>query len=185
MEDSAIIELFWSRDQSAIPLAQEKYGRRLRALAKRLLGSEEDAEECVSDALLRLWDSIPPARPGSLGAFAAKIVRNLSIDRWRRGRARERETGLDVLSAELEDCLPPSPSAEETAERREITACLERWLGTLSKDDRTLFVRRYFYGETVESVARQRGVPANRLTQRLFRLRNGLRQALEKEGINL
>lgn len=185
MEDSAIVELFWARDAQAIAEAQEKYGSWCQGMARNLLGSAQDAEECVSDALHRLWDTIPPQRPHSLRAYMTKIVRNLSIDRWRERQAQRRGAGLTELAVELEDCLPPVPSAEEAAEGRETAACVDRWLASLSREDRVLFLRRYWYGDTVAELAQRRGVPANRLAQKLSRLRGGLRRALEKEGIEL
>ena len=182
MEDEQIIELFWARDEAAILKAREKYGGFCRALAQRLLGSVPDAEECVADMLLRLWSSIPPQRPASLRAYMAKITRNLSIDRWRNG---SRGPELAELTQELEDALPGSPGAESEFYARAAGEAVDRWLRGLSKEDRTLFVRRYYYGETVRSIARGRGVPEGRLAQKLLRLRASLRRALEKEGIQI
>ncbi len=182
MEDQQIIELFWSRDEAAILMARQKYGDFCRALSQRLLGSTRDAEECVSDMLLRLWSSIPPQRPKSLRAYMAKITRNLCVDRWRSGA-----NGLELkeLTAELEDALPGLPSAESEFDARAVGEVLDGWLRGLSVEDRTLFVRRYYYGETVRSIAEGRGVPEGRLAQKLMRLRASLRRALEKEGISI
>ena len=185
MEDETIVALFWQKDAQAIPAAEEKYGGFCRGLAQKLLDSPEDAEECVNDTLHRLWETIPPQRPGSLRAYMAKIVRNLCIDRWRQRTARRRGGNLTFLSLELEDCLPAAPSAEELTEGREVAACISRWLEGLPREDRVLFVRRYWYGDTVEELAARRGVPGNRLAQKLRRMRGSLRRALEKEGISV
>ncbi len=185
MEDPGIVELFWARDESALTAVSEKYGGLCHRLASRLLGSERDAEECVSDMLLRLWNSIPPQRPLSLKAYSLKITRNLAVDRWRRNAAALRAGELTSLTPELEASLPLAPSAEEASGERQTAEAVAGWLRSLSKDDRTLFLRRYWFGDTVKEIAQSRGVPANRLAQKLNRLRGGLRRALEKEGIVL
>lgn len=106
MEDAAIVALYWNRDEAAIAETQRKYGSYCQAIAQNILSSREDAEECVSDAWNAAWNAMPPQRPGSLSAFLGRIVRNLSISRWRRDRAQKRYAGLEVLLSELEDCLP-------------------------------------------------------------------------------
>ena len=182
MEDSAIVELFWSRDSQAISELQDKYGAACQSVAARLLGSVEDGQECLNDALHRVWDTVPPQRPRSLRAYLGKIVRNLAIDRWRERAAQRRDGEVSSLTAELEDCLPAAPSAEAVAQGRETAAVIDRWLGTLPK---VLFVRRYWYGDRVDELAKRRGVSPNNLAQRLFRLRSGLKRALEQEGVIL
>ena len=185
MEDAAIIGLYWARDERAITASDEKYGKLCRALSQNILDSREDAEECVNDTWHRAWDTMPPQRPGSLRAYLAKITRNLSIDRWRAKRAEKRGRGMDVLLEELEESLPAAPSAEELTEARETARTIERWLDTLSPADRTAFLRRYWYGQRVDRVAAQAGCSPNSMAKRLGRLRDGLRRALEQEGINL
>ena len=183
MDDKEIVELFWLRDPQAIEVSQEKYAQSCQSLAVHLLGSFEDGQECVNDALHRAWETIPPQRPDSLRAYLKKIVRNLAIDRWRSQTAQRRGGELSALASELEDCLPAAPSAEAAAEGREITACLDRWLDGLPREDRVLFVRRYWYGDALDELAVRFGGSPNRLAQKLYRLRGGLRRALEKEGI--
>ena len=185
MEDSAIIELYWSRDQYAITASDEKYSALCRSLSQNILYNREDAEECVNDTWHRAWNTMPPQRPGSLRAYLAKIVRNLSIDRWRARKAQKRGEGLEVLLSELEDCVPASPSAEAETEARLVSDCIDRWLDTLSQTDRVAFVRRYWYGQRVDELAAQLGSTPKQMAQRLFRLRGSLRRALEKEGIIL
>ena len=188
LEGSHIVDLYWARDDRASAATQEKYGTQCQRLAENLLDSPEDGEECVNEALYRLWSTIPPQRPESLWAYLQRTVRNLAIDRWRRRQARKRGEGLAALSLELEECCPAAltaPSAEREAEAREITDCLSRWLGGLNREDRILFLRRYWYGDRLEDLAARRGVSANRLAQKMYRLRGSLRKALEKEGIVL
>ena len=185
MEDSAIIDLYWARDQYAISASDEKYGALCRKLSQNILSSREDAEECVNDTWHRAWDTMPPQRPGSLRAYLAKIVRNLSIDRWRARKTQKRGAGLEVLLSELEGCIPASPSAEAETEAGLVSDCIDRWLDGLPQLDRVAFVRRYWYGQRVDELAAQLGNTPKQMAQRLFRLRGSLRRALEKEGIVL
>ena len=183
MDDQAIIALYWSRDQRALGESQQKYGPFCLRLSENILACREDAEECVNDTWQRAWDTMPPQRPGSLRAYLSRICRNLSLDRWRRRKAQKRGEGLEVLLEELEDCVPASPSAEEAAENREITRCVGVWLASLEREDRTVFLRRYWYGQQVKEIARQAGCTPQKMAQRLYRLRLSLREALEQEGI--
>lgn len=183
MEDAEIIRLYWARDEGAIPASDEKYGGLCRALSRNILGSPEDAEECVNDTWHRAWNAMPPQRPRSLRAFFAAITRNLSLDRWRERGADKRGGGLDVLLSELEDCLPSADDVEKAAEAAELARAMDRWLGGLAAADRVAFLRRYWYGQRVDEVARQAGCAPNTMTKRLERLREGLRRALEQEGI--
>ena len=185
MEDEKIIALYWSRDQQALGESQRKYGAFCLRLSENILASREDAEECVSDTWLRAWDTMPPQRPNSLRAYLSRICRNLSLDRWRAKRAQKRGEGLEVLLEELEDCVPAVPSAEAAAESREITRCIDQWLGTLEQEDRTAFLRRYWYGQQVKELAKQAGCAPQKMAQRLYRLRQSLRRALEEEGITI
>ena len=184
MEDRTIVALYWSRDQRALGESQKKYGPLCFRLSENILASREDAEECVSDTWLRAWDTMPPQRPESLRAYLARICRNLSLDRWRAKRAQKRGAGLEILLEELEDCAAV-PSAEEVSESQEIVRCIDRWLAGLPEDDRTAFLRRYWFGLSVKELARQEACAPQRMTQRLYRLRQSLRRALEEEGIVL
>ena len=182
MDDAAIVALYWSRDEDAIAQSERKYGAYCRAIATNILGSPEDAEECVSDAWHNAWNAIPPQRPDSLSAFLGRVVRNLSISRWRREHAQKRYSGLEALLSELEDCLSAPGGVEESLEGRELTLAVEKWLEGLERDDRVLFLRRYWYGEAVKALAKERGVSANGMAKRLLRLRRDLKGYLEREG---
>ena len=185
MEDAAIVALYWQRSEEAITASDEKYGALCHTLAYNILKAHEDAEECVNDTWHRAWDTMPPQRPNSLRAYLCRIVRNLSIDRWRAARSQKRGEGLDRLVLELEDCVPAGPSAEEAWEAGETAAAVDRWLDALAQTDRVLFVRRYWYGERVDQLAARFGYTPNGAAQRLRRLRAGLRRALEQEGVKL
>lgn len=183
MEDSQIIDLYWARDQQAISASEEKYGRLCWTMAQNIVASPEDAEECVNDTWHRAWITMPPQRPGSLRAYFCRIVRNLSIDCWRRKKRRKRDEGLEILLGELEDCLPSAGDPASLTEQKEVAACVDRWLETLSREDRILFLRRYWYGDSVGELAQLNRRTPNDMAQKLRRLRLRLKAALEKEGI--
>ncbi len=185
MDDLAIVELYHRRDERAIAESDTKYGTLCRSIALRLLGFREDAEECVNDTWHAAWNKMPPDRPQALGAFLGRITRNLSISRWRRDHAQKRYDRMEVLLSELEDCVPAPGTAEETVERRQLARAISVWLDSLEAEDRRLFIRRYWYGEAVKTLAAERGQGANALSQRLLRLRRSLRDFLETEGVEV
>lgn len=145
----------------------------------------EDAKECVNDTWYAAWNRMPPDRPSSLGAFFGRITRNLSVSRWRREHARKRYNGIEILLFELEDCVPASGSVEESWERKQLALLICAWLDSLAEEDRRLFVRRYWYGDPVKELAAERSEGANAVSQRLSRLRRGLRIFLESEGVEV
>lgn len=185
MEDSRIIDLYWRRDEAAIGETERKYGPLCRSLAKNILSVDEDAEECVNDALHQAWNSIPPQRPDRLGAWLGKVTRNLALNRWHKNRAQKRYAGMSALLSELEDCVPAPGGVERELENQALSAAIDGWLRTLPKDDRVLFVRRYWYGVELRDLAAERGVSPNRLAQKMLRLRRGLKKALEQEGFTI
>lgn len=183
MEDQEIVALYWARNQQAIAESQQKYGAFCATLARNILSIPQDAEECVNDTWHRAWDTIPPQRPGNLRAYLGKIVRNLSIDRWRHNKAQKRGDGMDVMLSELEGCLSGGPAPEQELENREITAAIQGWLDTLSREERAIFLRRYWYGTPVGELAKSWGCSPNGMSQRLFKLRNRLKRYLEEREV--
>ena len=182
MEDSDIIELYWRREERAITETDAKYGAFCHALAMNLLGVREDAEECVNDTYHAAWKAMPPERPHRLRAWLGKVVRNISVSLWQHNHAKKRCSGADVLLSELNDCVPESVALDELLERRRLSELISAWLDTLSRADSALFVRRYWYGESVAALAREAGCTASQLTQRMLRLRRRLKAHLEAEG---
>ncbi len=186
MEDREIVALYWRRDERAITETDRKYGGLCRAIAMNLLGVREDAEECVNDTWLQAWNSMPEQRPERLRAWLGRVVRNLSISRWRAAHRQKRYAGIELLLSELDECVPdPSAGPENAAEAKEIGLAVDRWLRSLDEEDRRLFLRRYWYGDALNRLAEASGEDAARLAQRMFRLRKKLKAALEKEGIGL
>ncbi len=185
MEDSEIIRLFFERSEQAIEELQRKYGSALRKTAANILPDPLDVEECVSDACLQAWNSIPPQRPDPLSAYVCRIVRNLAINRYHSGRAKKRGSGYDLVLEEMEECIPSGMSVETELEAKELTSAINRFLDTLSREDRFLFVRRYWYADAVSQLAAMTGGSPNRVSLRLWRIREKLRKMLKKEGFTV
>jgi len=185
MQDVQIIELYWNRDERAIMESDRSYGAYCRKIAMNILSSNEDAEECVNDTWHRTWNNIPPQRPNSLAAFFGRIVRNLSISRFRVNRAQKRFDGITILLSELDECVPARNSVENEFEGKILSEIIDRWLARLLKDDRVLFIRRYWFGEAVNALAQEYGCSQNQMAQRMMRLRKELKLALEQGGIDL
>lgn len=183
MEDAEIVALFWSRDDGAIPAAQARYGGRLLRLAEQLLHSPQDAEECVNDTYIRAWNAIPPARPTFLGAFILKITRNLSLSAYKAARAEKRGGGQTVesLTRELADCVTGNPEA--MLESAELSRALDRFLRTLSQKERCVFLRRYWYADSISEIAQQCRMAPGTVKSSLHRTRAKLKQFLQEEGI--
>ncbi len=185
MDDTQIIDLYFARDEQAIAETEQKYGRFCWRIAMNVLDVWEDAEECVSDTYLSAWKQIPPAIPQSLKAFLGRIVRNLSISRFRAMRAKKRYNGMEVLLSELGDCVPSDRNVEQAVEAKELSGYISDWLDSLSAEDCALFVRRYWFGDPVQELAKRCGITAAQMAQRMLRLRKGLRTALEEKGVVL
>ena len=185
MEDVQIIDLYWLRDESAIRETDVKYGGFCHRMAMNILHSFQDSEECVSDCYGRCWDTMPPQRPMSLRAYLGAILRNLSISRYRAEHAQKRFGGAEVLLSELGDCVPAPENIQRTVEAGELGQLISDWLEQLEKEDRALFVRRYWNGDSVKDLAGELGLRPNALTKRLLRLREKLRRELEREGISV
>ena len=186
MEDSQIIDLYWARSERAIAETADKYGGFLRTIAWNILRSHGDAEECVNDTYLRTWNAIPPARPTAFRAWLGRIARNLSLDRWKQGRAQKRGgDGIEVLLGELDACVPAPGGTETALEDREIAAAISAFLRTLPAERRVIFLRRYWYGQDLALIAGELGCGLGKVKSSLFRTRNALRAYLEQEGVSL
>lgn len=185
MEDTQIIELYWQRNEQAIAETSSKYGAFCFSIAKNILSNQEDAEECVNDTYHQVWNVIPPQRPVKFRPWLGKIVRNIALNLWNKNHTQKRYAGMTALLSELEDCIPSSQTVEQEIEEKELTEHIERWLRSLDREDRILFVRRYWNGVALRDLAREKGTAPGKLAQRMYRLRIDLRTVLEKEGIHL
>lgn len=184
MEDSQIIDLYWARSEQAVQETDTKYGGYCRAIAHNILKSFEDSEECVADTWLRAWNAMPPQRPSVLSAFLGRITRNLSLDRYKAARAEKR--GGDSFPAaldELSECVPAMGGVEQTMDERELGRAIDRFLRTVSEKQCSLFLRRYWYAESISQIAARYSMKENTVKSVLFRTREQLRAFLQKEGI--
>lgn len=183
-EDSKLIELFFERSEQAIDLLSEKYGAVCMRIANNYLTVRQDAEECVNDAYLAVWDSVPPQRPDPLVTYLCRIVRNLALKKRRSNNAAKR-CGYDAALDELEECIASDESVENELEARELAKLLDHFLSTLGKDERSLFVRRYWFGDSLPTLAELFKKSEHTLSARLYRTREKLKKYLKKEGVQL
>jgi len=185
LEDHAILDLYAKRHETAIVETRGKYGMRLFKTSRNILHSNEDADECVNDTLLKAWNAIPPSRPVLLGAFLVKITRNLSLNKLEARNAAKRGGGnANMMLAELEECVPSSEKSPEAAyEASLVTEAINAFLSGASKTARVAFVLRYFHGESVRDIAERFKISESKVKSILFRTRKKLRAHLEKEGV--
>jgi len=183
VEDVQIIELYWRRNEQAIAQTRTKYGTYCRTIAGNILHNAEDADECVNDTLLRVWNAIPPQRPTHLRLFLAKIVRNLAFDRYKVRTAQKRGGELPQILAELDACLPDRETVEQQVLAGELEAALNRFAGSLPPREGNVFLRRYFFAEPNDIIAKRYGMTANHVAVLLNRTRKKLKIFLEQEGL--
>ena len=183
MEDSKIIDLFFERSEQAIEELDRKHGPAVKRTAANILKDRLDVEECVSDTYLRTWNSIPPQVPNPLASYVCRIAHNLAIDRYHANHAEKRDSQYHLVLDEIEECIPSGMNVETELEAKELGASINRFLSSLSKEDRFLFVRRYWYADSVSDLAALTKGSPNRISVRLFRLREKLRNSLKKEGL--
>lgn len=186
MEDSYIVELFLARSEEAIQETDKKYGRYCHKIAFNILGNTEDSEECVNDAYMRAWGSIPPNEPKSLSSFIGKITRNLALDILRKKKSDKRGGGeIPLVLDEISEFVSGGDQIEKLHESQEITDALNSFLGMLGEVERGVFMRRYWMMEPVADIARRYDISTSNATTMLFRLRARLKKHLTKEGIPL
>lgn len=180
MEDRQIVALLLQRSEDALHALAEKFGQRLTSLARNILDDEEDARECVNDTYLALWNAIPPEEPDPLSAYVFRVCKNAAISRLRRKNAAKR--GEHALSLEeLAECIGRD-TLESALDARELGRAIDRFLCTLSKENRVLFLRRHWFGDSVQAIAKDRGMTESAVSVRLNRTRSKLKDYLIKEG---
>ena len=186
MEDKAIVELYWERRESAISESAGKYGAYLGQIARNILSSHEDCEECVNDAYLKAWNSIPPAKPDSLKAFLGKIARNLALDRYRAENAKKRGEGNAAAAIdELSELSDGRDMEESLTDRMVLKPVLEGFLRGLKDEERRIFLKRYWYFMSVKNIAEDMQLGESKVKMTLLRSRGKLKEMLEREGIGL
>ena len=185
MKDEQIIELFNIRDERAISETQAKYGEHCRRLAGSYLQSREDREECISDALLSLWNNIPPDRPKSLAAYLGTALRRLALDRSRAENAWKRGKGVQTVGEEFLELIEDGRDLAEDYETKRAARIVNDYLGRLGKTERKIFILRYWADCSIAQIAEQTGYGESKIKMTLLRTRNKLREELGKEGITV
>lgn len=185
MEDSKIIALFFTRSEQAIAELSTKYGKLCIHIAHNILGNPYDAEECVNDAYLGVWNTVPPQKPNPLQAYVCKIVRNIAITRYHSNTAVKRNSHYDVALEELQNCLFSLDTPESALEAKELSHLLDRFLATVDTRSRVMFVRRYWYSDSITQIAQSFRMKPNSVSVQLSRTRSKLKQFLVQEGYNI
>ncbi len=182
MSDKEIINLYLARDERAIQLTQDAYGRYCRTIAQRILQNNEETEECLNDTWLKAWQTIPPTIPERLGAYLSKIARNLALNRYRHQHQQKREGDLmSMCIDELQESIPAEDTPEKAIEKALLTDLINKFLENLPKDERVMFVRRYFYMDSVAEVAEYMGFSESKVKTSMHRTRQKLQEYLTKE----
>ena len=184
MDDSKIIELFFARNEDAIKHTDDTYGRRLFHLADNIVHNDQDAEESVNDTYMKAWDTIPPQRPEHFFGYIAKICRNFALKRIDWQKAKKRNAEVVTLTQEMENCIPDTYRDME-ADERELGRILDAFLRTLTPENQMVFLRRYWYVDTIAEIAVRYGISESAVQMRLNRTRSKLAMYLAKEGIKV
>lgn len=185
MEDAEIINMFVKREEQAICETRNKYGVYCYTIAKNILTVKEDVEECINDTYYKAWTSIPPTIPACLKAWLGKVVRNISINLWKKNHAKKNYNAMDILLSELEECIPSGQNVERQIEAKELGKMISEWLRKLPGEDRHIFLLRYFEGNSVKQIASNQNMEASKVSKRLFSLRARLKENLEENGVML
>ena len=183
MDDQSIVALFWERSEQAIAETDRKYGAYCYSIAYHALANSEDAEESVSDTYMAAWNQLPPHRPSILATFLGKITRRISINRWKAKNTAKRGGGQITLTLEeLDDCVDGKQNIERAYESHELVWAFNRFLETLPETERDVFLRRYWFFDSIADIAESFGFAQSKVTSMLYRTRGKLRKQLEKEG---
>lgn len=184
MEDNLIIELYWTRSENAIAETSNKYGYICNKISYNILEDKQDSEECVNDSYLKLWNSIPEERPKNLMAYLGKIVRNLSLNKYRYKQAQKRNNGnVEILLDELNECVPSADNVEDDFDGIQLTNLLNNFVETLTDENMMVFIKRYWYCQSILEIALQYKMSTSKVKSMLMRTRNKLRDFLTKEGV--
>lgn len=186
MEDAKIVELYWERNQNAISETAAKYGKYCTAIAKNILGNNEDAEECVNDTYMKTWSALPPHRPQMLSTFLGKITRNLSFNQYKMKHADKRGgSEIPLILDELSECVSGAADTEKEIEYKALISEINDFLGILSPEKRNIFIYRYWYSYSVTNIAKICGIKENTVSMILSRTRNKLREYLTERGYEI
>lgn len=185
MYDSEIIQLFYERSEEAIAALGKKYEKILFSISYNILKNRMDAEESVNDVYLTAWNTIPPENPNPLLTYLIRLVRNISIKRYHKNSAIKRNSYYDIALSELENCLSDIESVEEKYEVKELAEAISNFLDKIDRKNKRIFVRRYYYSDSIEEIAAKFALSENNVSVRLHRIRNKLKKYLEREGYHI
>lgn len=185
MDDNKIIELYWEREEDAIRETSLKYGRLCAHIARNILSSYEDSEECVNDTYLAVWNAIPDKRPSRFSAFVSRITRNLALKKFEYISAAKRNPAAVTSLEELGDCVSGTDSVESEVETRRIERTIDKFLWRQGEEKRNIFIRRYWYFDSIESICKSTGFTQSKVKSMLHEMRKKLRIFLESEGIEV
>lgn len=185
MEDQGIIYLYLQRSQQALLETKNKYGAYCKTIAKNILSNDSDIEECENDTYLAAWNAIPPHMPRKLSVFLGRIARNIALDKYSYNTAKKRNREFEVILTELEGCLASPNTVETEYEAGEIANLINQFLYTIDEQARNLFIRRYWYSDSLEDLSLRFHMSSSKVKSILFRTRNKLRVYLDQEGVNL
>ena len=183
MTDQKIIDLFLERSEQAIVELSKKHGSPVRKVAYNILGNLQDTEECVNDTWLATWNAVPPQMPRKLRTFVCRIARNLAAKKYHSSSAEKRNSQYDLALDELAECIPDMNTVEDAYTAKELAAAINCFLDTLSYEDRFIFMRRYWYADSLTDIARMTGMSYNTVSVRLHRTKSKLKEQLVKEGV--
>ena len=185
MNDEQIIQLFFTRNEDAIRQTDDRYGAKLTRLSENIVGSREDAQECVNDTYFKAWDTIPPTKPVHFFAYLAKICRHLAFDRLDWNNAAKRKAEVVALTQEMEACIPAPDDMDSRIDDMMLREILNGFLGGLPEEKRNLFIRRYWYLDSIADIAERFALSESKVKTTLFRCRRQLREHLEKGGYKI
>ena len=186
MDDAKIVQMYFDRNEQAIPATEDKYGSYCTSIAKNILGNQEDAEECVNDTYLNTWNAIPPHRPKMLSSFLGKIVRNLAFNRYKHNTADKRGGGeITAVLDELSGSVSGKDDIEQSYEYKELVVTINNFLATLPTEKRNIFVCRYWYTDSISEIAARFDMTYSAVSMILNRLRTKLHSYLTERGYEL
>lgn len=185
MDDDKIVELYWERKEEAIKETSIKYGGLCTHIAKNILSSREDSEECVNDTYFAVWNAIPNERPSRFSAFISRITRNLALKKYEYISAAKRNPTAITSLEELGDCVSGTESLESEVESRRIVITIDKFLWRQGEEKRNIFIRRYWYFDSIENICERTGFTQSKVKSMLYEMRQKLRKYLESEGIEV
>ena len=185
MDDETIVSLYWARDESAIAETSSKYGGLCNHIANNILSNYQDREECINDSYLAVWNAIPYKHPNKFSVFLSRIVRNLALKKYEYISAAKRNPAIVTSLEELGDCVSGTDSIELEIEKRNIENTINKFLWRLDEEKRNVFIRRYWYFDSIETICKYTGFSQSKVKSMLYEMRRKLKKYLESEGIKI